>query len=196
MSIGQKLKDARKKAGLSQEQLAEKLCVSRQAITKWESDKGIPDIENIQNISKLFGVSIDSLLNDGDEMSANVIKESINLDDYHAEGKFKSKLHVVVKSKYPDADSIFPLVRRKNLSLVEKVVDFVVMPGVLHTADSLNDLTSYYLVESQGKQYLVNVTKEFIESRELVRRFTGRSQIIGKDYFTKALYADLVTKGR
>jgi len=48
MSIGQKLKDARKKAGLSQEQLAEKLCVSRQAITKWESDKGIPDIENIQ----------------------------------------------------------------------------------------------------------------------------------------------------
>ena len=85
MSIGQKLKDARKKAGLSQEQLAEKLCVSRQAITKWESDKGIPDIENIQNISKLFGVSIDSLLNDGDEISANVIKEIINLDDYHAE---------------------------------------------------------------------------------------------------------------
>ena len=91
MSIGQKLKDARKKAGLSQEQLAEKLCVSRQAITKWESDKGIPDIKNIQNISKLFGVSIDSLLNDGDRISANVIKESVNLDDYPAESKFKSK---------------------------------------------------------------------------------------------------------
>ena len=158
MSIGQKLKDARKKAGLSQEQLAEKLCVSRQAITKWESDKGIPDIENIQNISKLFGVSIDSLLNDGDEISTNVIKESINLDDCHAKSKFKSKRDAVVKSKYPDADSIFPLVRRKNLSLVEKVVDFVVMPGLLHTADSLNDLTSYDLVENQGKQYLVNVT--------------------------------------
>ena len=83
------------------------------------------------------------------------------------------KLDVVVKSKYPDADSIFPLVRRKNLSLVEKVMDFVVMPGVLHTADSLNYLTSYCLVENNGKQYLVNVTKEFIESRELVRRFTG-----------------------
>ena len=184
-------------AGLSQEQLAEKLCVSRQAITKWESDKGIPDIENLQNISKLFGVSIDSLLDDGDEdVPPMSLRKASTWTIIMRKGNSSQSLMLVVKSKYPDADSIFPLVRRKNLSLVEKMVDFVVMPGVLHTADSLNDLTSYYLVESQGKQYLVNVTKEFIESRELVRRFTGRSQIIGKDYFTKALYADLVTKGR
>ena len=38
MTLGEKLKEARKKIGLSQEQLAEKLCVSRQAVTKWESD--------------------------------------------------------------------------------------------------------------------------------------------------------------
>lgn len=195
MSIGQKLKDTRKKAGLTQEQLAEKLCVSRQAITKWESDKGIPDIENLQNISKLFGVSIDSLLDDGDELSNTIIKESINIDDYQSEGKFKSKYDVIVKSNFQNADSIFPLVRRKNLSLVEKVVDFIVQPGVLHVADSLSNISAYYLVEIQGKQLLVNVTKDFIESRELVRRFTGRSQVIGNNYFTKSLYTDLLGKG-
>ena len=42
MSLGEKIREQRKQADLSQEQLAEKLNVSRQAITKWETDKGIP----------------------------------------------------------------------------------------------------------------------------------------------------------
>lgn len=46
MTLGEKLKCARRGAGFSQEQLAEKLCVSRQAVTKWESDKGMPDVGN------------------------------------------------------------------------------------------------------------------------------------------------------
>ena len=46
MTLGEKLKDARKRAGLSQEQLSEKLNVSRSAVAKWETDKGIPDVEN------------------------------------------------------------------------------------------------------------------------------------------------------
>ena len=47
MTFAEKLKSIRKQAGMSQEQLAEKLSVSRQAVTKWETDAGIPDIENI-----------------------------------------------------------------------------------------------------------------------------------------------------
>ena len=43
MTFGEKLKEARKKAGLSQEQFAEKMCVSRSAIAKWETDKGMPE---------------------------------------------------------------------------------------------------------------------------------------------------------
>ena len=52
MSLGETIREQRKKAGLSQEQLAEKLNVSRQAITKWETDKGIPDVANL--IATLF----------------------------------------------------------------------------------------------------------------------------------------------
>lgn len=62
MTFAEKLKSIRKQAGMSQEQLAEKLGVSRQAVTKWETDAGIPDIENIVAISALFDISIDDLI--------------------------------------------------------------------------------------------------------------------------------------
>lgn len=62
MTFAEKLKSIRKQAGMSQEQLAEKLGVSRQAVTKWETDAGIPDIENIMSISAFFDISIDELL--------------------------------------------------------------------------------------------------------------------------------------
>ncbi|MBD5103912.1 MAG: helix-turn-helix transcriptional regulator [Ruminococcaceae bacterium] len=62
MTFAEKLKGIRKQSGMSQEQLAEKIGVSRQAVTKWETSTGIPDIENIMSISDVFGISIDELL--------------------------------------------------------------------------------------------------------------------------------------
>ena len=62
MTFAENLKMLRKQAGMSQEQLAEKIGVSRQAVTKWETGAGIPDIENIMAISTLFDISIDDLL--------------------------------------------------------------------------------------------------------------------------------------
>lgn len=64
MKFSEKLKDLRKQKGISQEQLAEKIYVSRQAITKWESGNGLPDIENLIAISSLFNESLDSLLSE------------------------------------------------------------------------------------------------------------------------------------
>ncbi|SEV85654.1 helix-turn-helix domain-containing protein [[Clostridium] fimetarium] len=188
MSIGEKLKESRKKAGLSQEQLAEKLCVSRQAITKWESDRGMPDIGNLQSISKLFGVSIDYMLDDGETLLNTVIKESINIDDYGKPGKCRSRYDAIVRSKYPKATIIYPLIRSRKLSLAENIVDFIVQPGVLQVADSLNDMSAYYLVELEQKQLLVNVTKEFIESRELNCKFTEKKRVIGNNLFKKISY--------
>lgn len=62
MTFAQKLKELRTRAGMSQEKLSEKVGVSRQAITKWETDKGAPDMDNLMAISDLFGVSVDELL--------------------------------------------------------------------------------------------------------------------------------------
>ena len=62
MTFGEKLKALRIKEEYSQEQLAELLHVSRQAVTKWEGNAGMPDIENIKAVADLFDVTLDSLL--------------------------------------------------------------------------------------------------------------------------------------
>lgn len=61
MDFGEKLQNLRKENGLSQEQLAEKLNVSRQAVSKWESG-ALPDVDNIVKISSFFDCSLDYLL--------------------------------------------------------------------------------------------------------------------------------------
>ena len=67
MELNEKLQKLRKQKGLTQEELAEVLFVSRTAISKWESGRGYPNIDSLKAISKLFGVTIDELLS-GDEL--------------------------------------------------------------------------------------------------------------------------------
>lgn len=76
MSLGEKIREQRKNAGLSQEQLAEKLNVSRQAITKWETDKGIPDVSNLIAISDEFGLSLDELIKGDADVKKKIIADS------------------------------------------------------------------------------------------------------------------------
>lgn len=73
MAISDKIQELRKQNGMSQEQLAEKMGVSRQAVSKWESGICAPDIEKIIALSGLFGVSIDYLIK-GEE--AEALKEN------------------------------------------------------------------------------------------------------------------------
>ena len=62
MKFGDNLRQIRKSKKMSQEQLAEKLFVSRTAVSKWESGKGYPSIDSLKYMSKLFSISIDNLL--------------------------------------------------------------------------------------------------------------------------------------
>lgn len=62
MILADKIIAMRKKNGWSQEELAEKLNVSRQSVSKWESAASIPDINKILELSKIFGVTTDYLL--------------------------------------------------------------------------------------------------------------------------------------
>ena len=67
MKFEEKLMDLRKKAGMSQEELADRLGVSRQAVSRWELGSTLPDAPNLLKLSDLFGVSIDWLLRDAYE---------------------------------------------------------------------------------------------------------------------------------
>lgn len=70
MSFGENLKNVRKQRNITQEELAEILGVSRQAISKWESDNGYPETEKLLLISRTLNISLDYLLND-----ASVLQE-------------------------------------------------------------------------------------------------------------------------
>ena len=76
--LSEKLYKLRKNSGLSQEQLAEKLNVSRQAISKWESGTAVPESEKLVTISNYFGVSVDYLLKDEEE---KVIGTDCNVEE-------------------------------------------------------------------------------------------------------------------
>lgn len=66
MTFGEKLKKLRSENALTQEQLAEKIFVTRTAVSKWETGEGYPSIDSLKAISNLFNVSVDELISDAD----------------------------------------------------------------------------------------------------------------------------------
>ena len=73
MKLHDKIYELRKKEGLSQEALAEKLGVSRQSVSKWETGEATPEVSKLLSLSKLFGVTTDYLL---DDESAEKLQEA------------------------------------------------------------------------------------------------------------------------
>jgi len=78
MSFAAKLQEIRTEHGISQEELAEMLNVSRQSVSKWERGRGYPEIDKLIHISERFGVSLDDLLKDKKDHSGNT-RRTINL---------------------------------------------------------------------------------------------------------------------
>ena len=70
MKLSEKLVSLRKASGLTQDELAAKLFVTRTAVSKWENDKGYPGIDSLKLLSKVYGVSLDELISDDDVAAA------------------------------------------------------------------------------------------------------------------------------
>ena len=83
MTTGEKITTLRKKKGLTQESLGEQIGVSRQAVSKWESDVTFPETDKLILLSKLFNVSVDYLLNIQNEKATNDNrKNAININTF------------------------------------------------------------------------------------------------------------------
>ena len=78
MEIGKKLKNARVQSGMTQENVAEKINVSRQTISNWENEKSYPDIISVIELSNLYSISLDVLLK-GDEKMIEHLEESTDV---------------------------------------------------------------------------------------------------------------------
>ena len=190
MTLGTKLRQARTDAGLTQEQLASKLMVSRQAITKWESDKGMPDVSNLRALASLLNVSVDYLLDDEKQLSDSVIRESCDLSKY-GRGRRKVKKDRLMRERYPGA-KLITLVPYPVLTKSERLIDnllgfFTDAPfGIPTLILQLRNLDKeYYLVEENGEQYMVMVTDEFIETRRMPAPVTEKTFVIGEWKFVR-----------
>ena len=155
MTFGQKLKELRKNFGLSQEELALIIHVSRQAITKWESDNGLPDILNLKELSKVFGLPVDYFLDNTKELEVLYMKIELDKNDY----KNKISMYSEVLHKYFNNNEIFILTRNKKVTIIDSLIDFLTIPwlGPVETADALSDLSPYYLVIKDNLKLLVNI---------------------------------------
>lgn len=184
MTLGQKLKSIRKRFGLTQEELAEIMRVSRQAITKWESDAGLPDVSNLSELAKTFNISIDSLLNDS-ELPIIIMTKELDKEKYTNK---LSSYSEILKEYYSDAD-IYTLTREKKMNFIEFMIDIFVggstpeMIYPIETADVLSDLSPYYLVIKDGMKYLVNIKEWTLKVIELPDNTNTKKFVYEKNLF-------------
>ena len=96
MKLADKLFELRKEKGWSQEKLAEQINVSRQSISKWESDQALPELEKIVELSKIFQVTTDYLLlEDSDKPEIKPVLSGDEKDRYYKEVKSYGFWHVL-----------------------------------------------------------------------------------------------------
>ena len=198
MTLVDRIRDARTKAGLSQSELAGRLHVSRQAVSKWESGRGTPDIENLRNLARLLGVSVDYLVGDSGDSALTGVTSRLDIDlstlpPYRQPGKpLGSRYHAAIKLAYPKATKIWSLSRAKNNNRAQEAIEWFLAIGfdtpfgIFGTADSLHNRSAYYLVEEGNRFVLANVTKVAVEGRELATAPEGATFLIGDDTFRRA----------
>lgn len=181
MTLGQKLKEIRKRFGLSQESLAEIMNVSRQAITKWESDDGLPDVSNLQELSKVFNLTVDYLLDNDNSLPALSMKKELDKNKYEMNlNGYKQ----ILKDYYAEPWEIYELLRSENKSKLSWFIsDWIIGSGAMETIDALNDRTPYYLVKKDGLKLLVNIHDYIIEVIELPEKTNDKKFVYGKNKF-------------
>lgn len=84
MIFADKLIQLRKQKGWSQEELAEKMEVTRQSVSKWESAQSVPDIERILQLSDIFDVSLDYLLKNNEDINEQILSADDKPEAYKA----------------------------------------------------------------------------------------------------------------
>ena len=123
MNFGQQIKELRKKEGLTQEQFAQKLMVTRQAVSNWENDKNLPDLELIILMSSVFSLSLDQLILGGTGM--NNMTEKLVKDGQ--EGR-RTQMHMVITI----IGAILILLGFLCFIIKANSVEYVDVQGVLH----------------------------------------------------------------
>ena len=131
MELGQRLKDLRNINNISQEELADKIYVSRQTVSSWENDKSYPDIHSLLMLSELFGVSLDDLVKGDIEK----MKEKI---DQNAIYDFKKDSNIFALLMFVCVVSVIPLF--KYLKVLGIIIWAIIAILMLYYAKKVEDV--------------------------------------------------------
>lgn len=151
MELGSQIKKHRNELSLSQEELAEKIYVSRQTISNWENDKSYPDVNSLVILSEVFNVSIDNLIK-GD---IEIMKEQIRAEDRK---EFESLSHIYAVLFFLAMLSPIPMFH--FLRLVGIGIWLVLMGITLYVA---------FRLEKMKKQFDIQTYREIVAFSEGMR---------------------------
>lgn len=188
MTLGEKIKELRKKNNISQEELSEKIGVSRQTITKWENDAGLPDIENIKTIASLFNISIDELLDYKKEILGEIIlEEKYSLNGIKKEGKTRCKEDQYIVNNFSKATSIYTLTRKKKWNWKQMMYWFAIATSFSPEMDDFleNGINLFYLVEEKNRQLIVIMHKGTMKVIQLKTIFNEKKIVANGFVYTK-----------
>lgn len=136
-TIGKFIATKRKEKGMTQQQLADALKITNKAVSKWETDAGLPDLSMLQPLSKILGVSIDDIISGGDIEESNVQKEA----DVQIEEKEKKKFNFI---KYKKIMTILGIVLVSGLLIMQLLYLVILLPK-----------NYYYIYE--GMFHIINI---------------------------------------
>lgn len=156
MDFGDKLKQYRVKEGLSQEQLAEKIGVSRQAITKWETKRGLPDVENMIILAELFKLTLDELV------LAEVKKQEEKLQIFESE-----TVYDIDMQKHFDIN----LGGARKITLKTGADEKI---HILLSSDTLSDIGSLFKIKLDERKNRLDVE---LENKKGVSRFETQESV-------------------
>lgn len=201
MNLAEKIITLRKEMSWSQEDLANEINVSRQAVSKWEQNQSVPDMDKIIKMSELFKVSVDSLVKDDIEIIQERQSEKINLKSLNLE----------------DAQTYLTLVFIQSKKIAFSVMLFILSPVVLIILTSLSELNSTKISENSASAIgliilfsmisvaiaIIIITSskiadyQYLDSELLridpeVKKFVNEARSIYKTEYTKKLVLGIV----
>lgn len=171
MALEQTLRHYRKELGLSQEKLAENLNVSRQAITKWETGGGLPDISNLQALANLFEISLDQLLQENiAQPTKDFLYQSYTSYDIDRPKLFDLKLGVAheIRLQIAENEKIEVYLKSNTIKKLEQICKLKLDDQ--KKALDVNLKQSQDLSQNQAKEdltILVKLPEKYLENCEI-----------------------------
>lgn len=181
MELASRIKEQRALLGLSQEDLAERIFVSRQTISNWETDKTYPDVQSLLLLSNLFGVSIDSLIKgDVEEMKAVLSDQAKKMNNLSV---------VMLVSAGLTLAWVFATAIMDMVGLVRFDMLFMALPAAAMFVPALVAAAMIEKIKHDNKLFTYGVIKDFMDGKtpdvdSLSNQRAGKMWVLKRVVFT------------